>query len=445
MKVNLRPAKLYTAALCALAGTLLFALGTLVPQPAYAQSETSDEIVDLKVTISEGETYRSISQRYFSTVGLWRHIAEYNQLDPTVPLTAGQVIRLPSIETRPREHADVVYSHGDATYTSSRTGKSEPISNSHKIYLQDIIATGITGFVSVEFRTGTVINLQPKTRVQLASLNCLETDEVCFIEVLTTSGSFNSTVNSQKQKTEFNILTPNASAAVRGTTFDFSSGTGSMTVGVTDGEVSLNSNDQDLALARGFGLKASANQEMGAPVALLTPPTFTSIPPRVAEGDLLGVWSNRLAVAYEWTLSTDEAGGQILNRKTGESTQFSIPAGLTAGAYYAFSRAVDGDGIKGFPRSEKISVAEIIDGPAITVSTGVENNVLLVTVANPDESAGYEIQLAESVEFIDAISVDVGSSGQARFASQSRPIYVRARKLIAPLQVSAFGPSVLVE
>ena len=57
----------------------------------------------------------------------------------------------------------------------------------------------------------------------------------------------------------------------------------------------------------------------------------------------------------------------------------------------------------------------------------------------PESAAGYEIQVSTTEDFSDPLSVDVADEGSALFRLESDVIYSRARVLIDPEKVSAFG------
>jgi len=64
----------------------------------------------------------------------------------------------------------------------------------------------------------------------------------------------------------------------------------------------------------------------------------------------------------------------------------------------------------------------------------------LVAVIDPPETApGYEIQVSTTDDFTDPLSVDVTNPGTAIFRLESDKIFTRARVLLKPEKVSAFG------
>jgi len=402
----------------------------------------TDQLQTRVIIVAEGDTLMSLSRAQFGTVALWRHVAEYNQLAVEDPLYTGQLVLIPTLQTVPRQYAVVVYTHGAATRTSDGTGEPISLAGDDRIYPTDIIETGVDGFASISFQNGSVVNLQPATRVQLIHLGCLSADKTCFIDIAAPAGNLDTDVRSRDgQPTYFHIKTPFADAAVRGTQFDFGASAQALILGVTDGSVTIRAEGAEVSLERGFGAKTEAGSPPGAPVALLHFPAFTNIPPRVASGDRLGWWQISAAKHYDWIISSDSAVSNILQSDRTVLGDVTIDD-LAAGDYYLSIRAVDGNGLKGFQNTEKISVAEIAPdvAPVALVFTR-EGRELQISVVEPDASTGgYEIQLASSRRFMDVISIDVGTAGRALFSDTEEPLFIRARALFTPTLVSAFGP-----
>lgn len=430
----------------------LYALMLSVSSHAVAQQEQAASIdtpdtpslASEVVVVKDGDTLESISRNFFETSALWRHIAEFNQLDAADSLYSGQVILIPTLQSTPLQHATVVYTHGEAMVIRAGTSERVPLQRDDKVYPSDSVETGSAGFVSIAFENGSVINLQPGSSVTLRNLVCLESDQTCFIDVRASEGELEADVESRAgQPTEFHIRTPFASAAVRGTRFDFAATPDRLVLGVTEGAVGIRANSENLTLDPGFGSVTAAGEAPGQPVALLYPPTYTNIPPRVAVSDRLGWWQIPEAAAYQWLISTDALGSNVVTSST-TGDEFITLADLEPGEYYLSVRGVDELGLKGFATSSKFRIAGINpDLEPVDLTFARSGRELSLSIINPDEDiSGYEIQLATSPDFDDVISIDVGPSGQAIFADVEDKLFLRARALVSPEEVSAFGNTV---
>ena len=119
---------------------------------------------------------------------------------------------------------------------------------------------------------------------------------------------------------------------------------------------------------------------------------------------------------------------------------------IPAGEYFLGVRGRAESGLKGLRNAEKITIARVDPAlPQFSLNSSRIGQQILISVEQPDASiAGYEIQLANNEDFLDVISVDVGESGQASFSNVRSPLYARARALVEPTVVSAFGPGIRV-
>lgn len=260
--------------------TMLLLTTLLMPAGvAFAQSQ-SDSIITRTVVVEEGETLRSIARREFGKTGLSSMLASFNALKESEPLIAGQIIRIPLFTPVERQFATVIFVKGEVSKNNKQVERED------KIYLHELLKTGDDGFASLQFSSGSVVNLQPMTHAKLERLNCLESDDSCLIVLNSPQGEVTSDVNRRDgQPTEFTIKTPYASAAVRGTQFEMNAVTEKLLVGVTEGEVLLQAGVTDVPLDQGFGSVAPANKPPSGPIALLPAPVYRYIPTRAAKGD----------------------------------------------------------------------------------------------------------------------------------------------------------------
>ncbi len=418
--------------------TLMALCISAVIAPVIAQNDapaTEVIITQRDYTVHDGDTFRSIAQKELGKIGLAPHLAEFNNLSLDAVLAAGATIQIPLYAVVEKEFATIVFIKGDV----QREGAS--ISRDDEVYINELLTTGDDGFVSMMFKSGSVVNLQPNTNVKLVKLNCLDEDDSCIVEIETDQGQISSDVESKEnQETDFIISTPHATAAVRGTFYEVSVSPDSLTVGVTEGGVAIANETESLDLDTGFGSFTEAGKPLGQPVPLLPSPVYRYIPTRAAQGDRILWWNISDVDNYIAQITTDREGRAIVTDATGNDTNFAIDQ-LDAGEYFLNVRGVDSNGIKGYVSSTRITVAEI-DPSLQPVDTEIsfDGNEFLVSVIDPAEDApGFEIQVSPDPEFDDPLSVDIGNQSAAVFRLDADKLYARARVLVDPTTVSAFG------
>ena len=400
---------------------------------ALAQTQT-DSIITRSVVVQEGETLRSIARREFGKSGLSSMLANFNALQESDALFAGQIIRIPLFTPVERQFATVIFVKGDVVKNNIEVKRDD------KVYLHELLVTGEAGFAAIQFSSGSVVTLQPNTHAKLERLNCLDSDASCLIVLDSAQGEVSSDVNRRDgQPTEFTIKTPYASAAVRGTIFEMNAVSSKLLVGVTEGEVLLQG-ASDLPLDQGFGTVAQVDLPPLDPIALLPAPVYRYIPTRAAKGDTISWWALSDVEQYLINLSSDEDGLEVVANYN-ETQGILAVDDINAGEYFMNVRGIDSNGLKGFKSPTKIVVAAIDENvePVETEVSRVGNEFLVKIIDPPETAPGYEIQVSTKPDFTDPLSVDVSNPGTAIFRLQSDKIYTRARVLLEPEKVSAFG------
>jgi len=413
---------------------------------AKLQAADSDEDFFLEmgnktIVVTAGDTLHSLATEQYGSAVFWRLIAEHNRLNPVTPLQVGQLIELPLFVQREFEYAKVAFLKGEVFLTKDGEAARE-MEMQDRVYLTDVVETGNAGFASLVFRSGSVVNVQPQSKIKLIKLRCLESDQVCTLGINALQGEVSSDVQrAGEQPTDFRIITPYATAAVRGTLFDFEASSSSMIVGVTEGNVDIETSGASKPVDTGFGVVTAEGQAPGDPVQLTGPPTFRGVPPRFAEGDKISWWRVPDGERYIVSLARDAGAQQVITQSRQGDQVYQIGS-LEAGDYFINVRPVDDNGLKGFGTSQQVSIVEI-DGAVgvFPLSADRQGQDVTLSVVTPDTNVtGYEFQISDTSDFSDVISVDVGTSGQAVFRNTSGNMFARARALIGTSSVSEFGP-----
>lgn len=411
-----------------------------------AQTPAASVIISRDVVVADGDTLSSIAARELGKSGYAPQLAEFNELVTNAPLVPGNIIRIPIHVPARGEFAQVVFVKGNVT--ASRSDDETEQTDSARITIErdmevlsgDTILTGSDGYISIEFSSGSVVNMQPDTEAMLSRLNCLPGDDSCVIEIKTIKGKVTSNVERRDdQPVDFRISTPYASAAVRGTVFDIDADD-VLLIGVTEGTVDVAAENQLVDLQTGFGSVVEEGQAPSPPIALLPAPVFKRVPARVAPEDTITWWPFSDAASYDALVTNDENGNETLATFEVSNDQIRFDT-IDAGEYYLFIRAIDQNGLRGFTSNVPITIASVDTSiaPVATAVTRQGSEFLVQIIDPPDYAAGFEIQIANTEAFEDPLSVDVNTTGAAVFRIASDRVYSRARILLDPQTVSTFG------
>jgi len=312
-----------------------------------------------------------------------------------------------------------------------------------KIIEKDYIITGDNGFISFSFSSGTVVNVQPSSKISMEKIECKKNSSQCQLVLKTHKGSLSTNVESQPgHDNQFTIKTPYASAAVRGTIFDIDVNSTRLLTGVTEGQVRVKSESGAVELPENFGTRVQENQPPSAPKPLLSAPTILQGPVRYdSEGTL--AWGD-VAMANKYLISLSNTSGPIYSKQS-TNTRHRLQA-LKAGTYAARIRAIDDDGFKGRIAEHEINVVETDDsrpGPILTTMVDVADYSVVVKPQNTATNL-IELHFSATKDFEKPVNLDV-ATGEPVFSNRAdNSIYVRGRGILSKTTVTPFGPTIEV-
>lgn len=402
-----------------------------------------DSRVEKIVIVGPNDTLNSIAIAEFGSLGMARLLAEYNELASDSPLKPGTEIVVPT-HLEPKKNFAVVNFVKGAAYRRVAGSRNtvHQLKAGDQIYTTDLIVTGKNGFVSTELSNGSVVQIQPLSKVTLQMLVCMPEDEACEVSLDSETGSVAADVKKRpKQQNRFRISTPYASAAVRGTVFDFGASATDMLVGVTEGEVEINGGPGSASLPEGYGVVTETGGEPGNLIALLRGPDMVPIPMRFAAEDVLHWDPVEGASTYHVSLSSDASGQQEIYREVGNNASHAVRS-LPAGEVYAAVRAVDSNRLKGFTSRQAISIVETDpELPKPELAFDNDDESVFVYAVGSSESTKLEVQFATDADFRELVSVDIpGEGGGAAQAWGDRERYfVRSRVVADENTVGGYG------
>ena len=192
----------------------------------------------------------------------------------------------------------------------------------------------------------------------------------------------------------------------------------------------------------GFGSVTREGEPPGEATPLLPAPVFRTIPARVAEGDALAWFGLTGASLYGATFALDAELEQSVAAFERDGERLEITAELAPGDYYVSLRGFDAAGLPGEPSTARVGIAAV-DPNVTPVATAVTRDgaEFLVEIVDPSPDApGFEVQVSTTEDFADPLSLEIAATGRAVLRLDADTVYARARTLIDPFTVSAFGP-----
>ena len=362
-------------------------------------------------TVVPGDTLISLATKYLGDPEAWTVIRDGNNVRNPRRLMPGSelLIRLPAREVA------VIFAHGDVTVTADGSQEPRTVEIGQNLAEGSKIRVGENSYLSLQFADGSITRVMSNSVVQLVRIREQAKSVSRVIELQ--HGAVDVSVTPQNEEAKrrkkdantFEIMTPGAIAAVRGTRYDVTvSDTQDTTSSVTEGTVGISSRasaqstHDAVALAAGSGMPIDASGNLGAVRPLLPAPDLARLQTNV--GNPLSVvlsWPEvGGAATYQLRLGLDADMRQVQRNKT-----LPVPTaqlmGLADGTYHIGVRAMDEDGILG---QEARQTVEIKASPAFpflarpiaeqTVDTDVTFDCTPVVGAN-----GYHLQVSRDAGF----------------------------------------------
>lgn len=272
-----------------------------------------------------------------------------------------------------------------------------------------IVATGAAieteadGALTLEFGDGSTLIVQRSTRLRLTRLQRVEgagaEESVLELE----RGKVEMKVRPRGAMGRFEIHTPAAVSAVRGTDFRAAfNDDGAATTETLDGTVGVDGAGSGVALHAGFGTRAERGRPPLEPVPLLPAPSLDALP--VVNDTATLQWAFAPvagAASYRHQLARDAEFRSLVAEIVTPRPQatFEAPAD---GRYWLRARAIDAAAIEGLDATHAIEQRRRLDAPQALAPIGGARQVGAITRFEWQALAtasGYRFQLASDPQF----------------------------------------------
>lgn len=412
-------------------------------QISMSAKNTKGDRADLHIVVKPGDNLTSIVKRELGLLELLPDVVRANNLQTPDSLQPLDLIIIPWELLQARNYAKVVFVKGAVLLR--RKGEAEAVSprKGDRIYLGDVITTGVDGFVSLSFKGASQVNIQPDSDMVLQKLECFEIERACEITIKTSSSEMNMDVRNVgfSKPTEFRIETPYATAAVRGTRFDFTTQDGNV-LGVTDGVVQIFSNNNSNLVPLGKGVLAGEGRSINVLFDLLDKPEYNDFQ-RISAEDYISWQPVPGAASYEVVIAANESLSDVIASSTVDS--LAVSANASGGRYFVSTRALANNGLKGFESLISVDQVELdrsVQPPELEVE--LIDSTLTVKSSGPNATEiqiGNRLDLMNGIEkLIDYKTYDLSAGDNLVLeVDTSEDIYLISRAIVNRTTVSAYS------
>lgn len=294
-------------------------------------------------TFRPGDSIWKIAKRYTTSVNNWGEIRKINQIrqGPDRRIRPGTRIFIPVSMLKLQPAPALVIAINGEPGLLRANGTQSKVTLGEKLYSGDSVVTEDKQSLRLQFADKSELQVLPNSEVVLDKLSHHKQTGMVDTRVRLNSGSVNTWVEKQQPDSHYEIRTPSAITAVRGTAFRLSSDDKQVSrTEVTEGFVAVSAGSSEKNLQDGYGIVAEKDKPLPEPVKLLSPPQV-SVKTSADQTAVLLSWSPlHGAKFYRYQLATDEKFNHVMVDSTTVENTINLDQ-LKPGYYTLRVRGVD--------------------------------------------------------------------------------------------------------
>jgi len=409
---------------------------------------------DWGYSIRPGDTLWSVCKQYTTHNNCWRELADHNQIDNPKQLSTGALVLIPIkwLKQAPIA-ATAVYIVGEVVFSngnhSSDYKQPTELMSGQALRMGSTVVVG-QGSATLRFADGAMIVMSPNSELTIDSSSAIKQGRSQSIGVSLPRGEVQVSVPKRMPRTQFQIKTPSAVAAVRGTKFrvvstvpSIDGDIGDTRSEVLEGVVDVSSNSDSQDVTAGHGVSTVNGKGLSEQAILIAAPRWNRScnDPGYVEWQLsLSASQYRLAL-MEDNISVD----QVISTVMVEDSNY-VFKGLKEGCYQVKVNAVDSQGYNGLESQRKMCYQAELDSPKITEASMNSSELLLAWDA-VEHAMRYRIEVSEHENFstlvADHMSEDIAIS--LPINKNIKSIYVRVQARADNMNASEYSKAVHLE
>jgi hypothetical protein len=316
---------------------------------AYAQS------ADWHYTLRPDDTLPEVAKKLLRPEHSWSDLAHHNKIKNINSLQVGSIIKVPIVwlkfqpkpaSTHALEGVALIKRRQDSVFSTMQKGTL--------IHVGDEVLTR-DGSVIVKFADETTLNLGRYSHIIFNKLSHYGETGMVDTRMRLSKGGIETKVSPLLRGSRYEISTPTAVAAVRGTQFRLRTSDKGTTLEVLEGSVEFSHQHGNEVIPAGKGARIHAQSSVLQTKPLLAAP---SAPAGETENGKLPLnlsWEDiPNASNYQYEVRKDS--GELVDQKVSSKPAVTIDD-LPDGGYELAVAAVDKDGFQGMKSSTKLSIA----------------------------------------------------------------------------------------
>ncbi|MES9993214.1 MAG: FecR domain-containing protein [Candidatus Thiodiazotropha sp.] len=302
-------------------------------------------------TVVDGDNLWNFSEKYLDTVMRFEKLRRLNNIKNPKRLQPGSWLRVPMKWIRSNAvPARIAGIEGQVQLTRADGAQLSSLTSGTLIHLGDILKTGPKSSVAVLFADDSALTLHSHGEMRFDHLSAHGETGMVDSRLRLVKGRLQTRVRpSAGPGSRFEIFTPSAISAVRGTEYRAAvtkQGNAS-NIEVLEGKVAVSAEQQQRLVNAGFGTQIVKGEAPVEPVKLLPAPQFSKLPEVVRQIDWQMDWEElEGAVNYRIEISLDQAFSVLAWDQVTAQSDLILPE-LVDNRYWVRVRGIDVNGLEG--------------------------------------------------------------------------------------------------
>lgn len=315
-------------------------------------------------TFRPGDSIWKIAEQYTTSVNNYKAIQDLNGIDtgPDRQILPGSRIKIPVAMLKRQPTPAIVVAVSGKCMVIRANGDEVQARQGTRLYSGDKVITADQQILRMRFADNSELQVLANSEVTLDKLSHHKKTGMVDTRLRLNRGNVSSWVEKLKPKSRYEIKTPAAITAVRGTGFRLSSDKAGLIsrTEVTEGIVAVIAGDSTKQVKEGFGIVAEKGKPLPEPAKLLPAPLI---------GDNQSIVATRLKISwgplkgagqYRYQLARDDKFNQLVTDSSTNETTITLDA-LDSGRYYLRVRGIDTNQLQGLDAVRGYEIAPQTD------------------------------------------------------------------------------------
>lgn len=301
-------------------------------------------------SVRPGDTLIHLSKRYLANPENWRVLQNINLIGNPSRMLPGTILQIPVALLKQMPIAAEIIAVAGNVMVTLPDGKTKQAIVGEKLQIGSSVATAEKSKLNLKFADATVLSVEPLSVLNLDTLSMYSGGGMVDTKLKLQRGRVDVKANPKHDPgNQFQIITPTAVAAVRGTEFRVSAQDARVTQETLQGEVALNAGGKALDIKSGYGTMAAKDQPPIPPVKLPEAPILDSSAALLTRLPIaFQVKPHQSVFGWSGRIISNDVSEVIYSEQEIKSPEFKFDD-LPDGRYVLRVLAQDEHGIQGYP------------------------------------------------------------------------------------------------